>query len=138
MTPDNPALDPISAAMIALRTNDPVLAVLAEVRETFGAEGQPHWDEGISRYLKSRYDAIVNGYFGGDYARASKRMDEDLANFDVAETVHRACDVSDSPVMMELLAYAMAMAAVGTHAVWMRFEHIIGHLYHQLPARISA
>lgn len=138
ITPDNPKLDPISATLMALRQHDPVLGVMAEVRETFYEATRMLWDEGVSRYIKMRYDAIVDTNFGGDPGLASACMDANLANFDVAPTIHRACDVSDAPLMMEIAAYAMALAAINQQrAVWRTFETIIDHLYRQLPAKAT-
>ena len=133
-------LDPITAAMAALSKWDTCLGALAEVRNTFYANSRTFWDEGVSRYLKLRYDQIVDAHFAGDAAKAARYMDMDLANFDIPETVRRAADVSDDPLMMEIVAYAMALATVhrGRTAAWLTFRAIINHLYDHQPAGVTA
>lgn len=136
----NAPLDPISAALMALRRWDSCLGALAEVRETFYEGTRTFWDEGISRYLKLRYDEIVDTHFDGDAAKAARYMDLDLANYDVPETVRRAADINDSPLMMEITAYAIALATVvpGQTVAWRAFETIIARLYADTPAKARA
>ena len=138
-TPAEAPLNPITAALLALKDEDSALGALAEVRETFGEGTRVLWDVGISRYLKWRWDTIVNDYFKGDAQAASNNMDQALAHFDVKETVHRACAVSDDALMMEVLAYAMALATVepGKIRTWRRFSAIIDHLHDELLAKAT-
>jgi hypothetical protein len=135
ITTDTPKLNPISAVLSALHIQDPALGVLAEVRETLPPQDLPIWDNGISRYLKLRNDAIVNAYFNDDPAAASLYMEIGLAKYDVPETIRRAADLDSSPLMMEIAAYAMALATInpGHTGVWRRFQAIVDHLYRPLP-----
>lgn len=126
-------IDPISAVLYATARWDSALAALADVRETFYEATRALWDEGISRYLKLRYDAIIDDAFEGDHAAASSNMDRQLADYDVKETIHRAIAVSDAPLMLEILAYVMALATIcpGQLHCWRTFATVIGHLYRE-------
>lgn len=131
-TPASPPLDPISATLYALRHLDPVLGALAEVRETFAEGTRILWDVGISRYLKMRWDTTIDTIYGGDARAASDEMDENLSDYDVKETIHRACAVSSDPLMMEIIAHAMAVVTVDPQVPipwWRDVEAIINALY---------
>jgi hypothetical protein len=123
-------MDPVSASMMALRSWDNCLGALAEVRESLDESMRKVWDQGISRYIRIRWDDAVNAYCDGDASKAARWMDLELENFNTNETVLRASMIDQGPLMMELCAYAMLLATIwpGERPAWRAFKAIVDHL----------
>lgn len=121
--------DAITAGLWALAGFDPALVHFAELREHLnrldeGAPSRVSLDRALSVYLEGQCHELVRA---AEITREAANAEVDRRLGDVSSTVFNVLAVSDDPLCLEIMTYAMYLGTLTAHdiAPWRRFVAVM-------------